>query len=526
MKNDSLQFAKDLDLHLAWKRIKNDILEDKVFIKNPYEVSLIEHDIESWLRRIRQSIARDTYVPKDLYICDIPKGNNLIRPGGHLELSDRVIYTAVLSSAFDKIKNELEWAQGKVDFSYELVDDPSKIEWLKNPFPSWEAFRLKSLAEIHKGYTYVVVTDISAFYENIDISILISDLKEIGLQNAQTNILSKCLNRWAQVSGRGLPQGHSSSDILAKVYLNPVDELLMQSGFKHFRYVDDIRIFCKDLNEAKRSIVFLSEQLRRRGLNLQSSKTQILLADDAKDKIEGVNPILNQIKHNFVRDVATITGFDTYITVFMADEIIEDDTENDAIEIIEEAYKAYFMDRSDKFDKTLFRFLLTRLGKNVNKFAVESCLQYLQTHPEETKYILHYLSKCQVEAEVENEIIDFLNSNLYILPYQKYLILDWFCKREKINKKILKCCRDFLYDKNNPFYLRTLSREIICREGRIADHERIYNTYAAASSKDQCEIICALRFMENGRRNSFYSRVSKSSIMHIRAVAFAKNNGR
>ena len=72
-------------------------------------------------------------------------------------------------------------------------------------------------------------------------------------------LLSACLNRWAEPRGKGIPQGRrSASDILAKLYLDSIDHNLRNEGFSHLRYVDDIRIFCGDIREAKRAVLKLS----------------------------------------------------------------------------------------------------------------------------------------------------------------------------------------------------------------------------------------------------------------------------
>jgi hypothetical protein len=97
------------------------------------------------------------------------------------------------------------------------------------------------------------MADISSFYENIDISLLVSDLRDTGAPPAAIDQLSVCLNRWSQVPGRGIPQGQSSSDILGKLYLNNIDQVLKSMGYSHLRYVDDIRVFCGSEVEAKKS---------------------------------------------------------------------------------------------------------------------------------------------------------------------------------------------------------------------------------------------------------------------------------
>ena len=122
----------------------------------------------------------------------------------------------------------------------------------------------------------MVVTDLTGFYENIDLSILASDLRSLGCHVETVQLLSTCLNRWGVIPGRGLPQGYSPSDILAKVYLNPIDRAIVDEGFDYIRYVDDIRVFCSDFANSKQALLFLTQALRRRGLNLQTSKTEMM----------------------------------------------------------------------------------------------------------------------------------------------------------------------------------------------------------------------------------------------------------
>jgi hypothetical protein len=83
---------------------------------------------------------------------------------------------------------------------------------------------------------------------------------------------------------------------LAKLYLNSVDHGLADDGFKHLRYVDDIRIFCRSRPEAQRAIVLLSKLLRQRGLHIASDKLGILDAAAARAKIDGVVATLREVR--------------------------------------------------------------------------------------------------------------------------------------------------------------------------------------------------------------------------------------
>ena len=141
MKDDlNTSITYKLDLDLAFSRIKNDF-SDKLFIRHPYETQLIELDVESWFNDIKSDISNNSYHNGDLYICNIPKGKGAVRPGGHLNFNDRLVYTALIGSCYPEIQSALEWSQGKLDFSYMLRKNPNRIDWLENRFFGWNKFR-------------------------------------------------------------------------------------------------------------------------------------------------------------------------------------------------------------------------------------------------------------------------------------------------------------------------------------------------------------------------------------------------
>src|SRR5262249_26538754 len=121
-------------------------------------------------------------------------------------------------------------------------------------------------------------------------------------------LLMDLLNRWAVPRGKGIPQGYSGSDILAKLYMDPVDRGMRNYGFKHLRYVDDIRVFCKSSLEAKQALLRLNDLVRKRGLNLQSAKTKIIKASEARVEIDGVSPLIQTISQQLAKELREAGG--------------------------------------------------------------------------------------------------------------------------------------------------------------------------------------------------------------------------
>ena len=180
---------------------------------------------------------------------------------------------------------------------------PRDIPFLRNvtirqfdPFESWydawPAFdKTRRDAVLSKGYTHLTRTDITAYFENIDLRILENALRE-ALPNEPLliQLLVRILAAWTRRTeggtpvGRGIPQGNDVSSFIANIYLLPLDKALTAFCKRHeatwFRYVDDIDVYTHSA-EAARAVVFeINESLRSLHLNLQGSKTEILTGDD------------------------------------------------------------------------------------------------------------------------------------------------------------------------------------------------------------------------------------------------------
>src|SRR5205814_4488384 len=159
-----------------------------------------------------------------------------------LDLADEVVFNALIGHFLPHIWQAIRWSQGDPDIAYQLKPPVSNPAWISSGFRVWREWRQRSLDKLKKGIQFVVFADIAGFYENIDLPRLRSDLAALGVdQTLLDEVLMPSLNRWSHPRGKGIPQGYSASDILAKIYIAPVDRGLRNAGFTHLRYVDDMR---------------------------------------------------------------------------------------------------------------------------------------------------------------------------------------------------------------------------------------------------------------------------------------------
>jgi len=234
------------------------------------------------------------------------------------------------------------------------------VPWFTNIFAGWARFRkiqLDKAADQRKSH--VVFTDLTGFYENIDLDTLISDLRGLDCDFGVVDLLKSCLYRWSSIPGRGIPQGYSASDVLAKVYLNPVDTAMVDNGFDYVRYVDDMRVFCPSFVNCKSALMFLIQVLRRRGLNLQTAKTEMLRREDAQRQIEGIAPLLQAVQERYKKEISEIVGsINPYAPISEIE--IQVKPEEAPVDVLVEVFNRQFEDKDARFSASLFHFLLKK----------------------------------------------------------------------------------------------------------------------------------------------------------------------
>jgi len=325
-------------------------------------------------------------VPHPSLTCFAPKPGWLVRPGTVLDGQDELVLNALVGGIYGKAYESLGPFQGDPDVAYQLNPSPEAKEWIRTGVRYWDEWRTRSSQRLN-GAQFVVVADVTGFYENIDLERLRSDLKPFSPEASFLDLLMSLLHRWAQPRAKGVPQGFSAGDILAKIYLNPIDRALRNGGFTHLRYVDDIRIFCKSRLEAKRGLLLLNDLMRKRGLNLQTAKTKILRADEAAHEIDGVTPLIKAIQSDLVAEMSeSLSSAPSSVTVSDIEQFFQEGPEGPRPEVLEQAFQDNFGSSVERFNKTLLHYLLTRLAKAKSHVAATYAIELIQQKPEETEW--------------------------------------------------------------------------------------------------------------------------------------------
>lgn len=517
---------------ITWNKLKQD--QYNYFIKPLYEQELVERDLKSWELEIVNAFYNENYFPSSPIRLSVPKKGFLVRPAIILSLRDNYVYNLFFDEIVPFAYPKLKPFQNKTDFVYKLYESKKYGLQFQNSFKCWKEYvdisESKALLK-----PIVVETDLTGFYELIDHSLLRADLRKLGVSTKIIQKLQLCLDRWSPITGRGLPQSYMTSHLLARIYMNVIDLQLQNAGFEHIRYNDDFRIFCSDELEAQRVVKFLAEKLKLKGLILNSMKTRILSTADALEEIKGPSATIEAMK----KELKTIEiTEDKYLKVSdsfgnkqtikikirkVKGASVEEQTEHDN-KVVVNVFKSNFESTGvRKFDKTLFRFLLTQLGLLKNKHAIPYCINNIQRLPEEIDKMLKYFNAINCYDLVIQKLLELIDSNQCIFEYQRIKILDFIGKNVNkfTNKTAILAVVRSIYNHDYDDFSTPLSELILGELGNEADLTNIRDRYKASLSDNRkSEILTHLKNLEKISRDSFYKKIAKDC--NLNKLAFEK----
>ena len=319
MPDELWEKATSLDgLRAGWHLTRAETRSD--FIQDYITVESFGYNLGTQLWELRRQLITDTFEPQSLIRVEVPKGAMGVRPGSLLPIPDRtVLYSFVreIAQVFDKLlpdgvysyRLKEKLAKGELFRESDALEVPflkkNKIQNEIDPteawYTLWPEFNEKTKAAMDTGYSFLSVSDISAYFENISLPILRDLLMaQIPSEQKLINVIMRCFETWTYKTEhgyrplRGIPQGSNISSFFGNIYLIPLDQHFAafekQADVKYYRYMDDVRIFSKDYATARRCLFDMERIIRKLHLNVQSAKTRIL---DEKLNNEVTNALID-----------------------------------------------------------------------------------------------------------------------------------------------------------------------------------------------------------------------------------------
>lgn len=283
-KGQALGFPIQFDLVL--KHLRQDMRDDWYFdclqyddlFKNPKEAKrIIISLLQEW---------NGVYLGTRSVVRNIPKKGYGERYGLETDFFDRFVYQAICSFLIPFYDRLL----GHRVLSYRYEGAPQNPKYLfKNKIGRWFTFEGVTLTFV-RAKRYLLVTDLSNFFENVSraqitaaLERAIPEIEATGPEKLQIRnaigTLDRLLKQWTFSRDHGLPQNRDASAFLSNILLSFVDREMARKGYDYYRYVDDIRVLADTELQARRALQDLIRELRKVGLNINASKTEILPPD-------------------------------------------------------------------------------------------------------------------------------------------------------------------------------------------------------------------------------------------------------
>jgi hypothetical protein len=245
------------------------------------------------------------YKPRRADVFNVPKSNFTLRYSLETSIADRTLYHGLVADLVEHFDPLLPWSV----YNHRRSTVRSAKRYLfNNSIEAWRNF-LGSVRVAVKTSPVLLSTDLTNYYENISLEKLeatmiglVSEINAPTSEKAQVRqrlkMLFEYLPQWCFRITGGLPQNRDASSFLANLYMLPVDREMLKKGYRYFRYMDDIKIVCRDKFQARRALKDLSLALRTLGLSVNSGKTKICGPEDDDDVAQALEigaPELQQL---------------------------------------------------------------------------------------------------------------------------------------------------------------------------------------------------------------------------------------
>lgn len=222
---------------------------------------------EAEVALIERLLREGKYEPQPVRRVWIDKpGSNEKRPLGIPTIRDRITQTALLYV----IEPIFEYSFAEHSYGF-------------RPKRSAKQATTRVEALLKEGRHWVVDADIKGYFDNIPHDKLIERVRDKIADTGVLGLIEKFLrqgvmesmNGWNPTE-QGTPQGAVISPLLANIYLDPLDRLMVSQQREMVRYADDFVILCRSQAEAEEVLEQVRAWMSEAGLTLHPEKTRIV----------------------------------------------------------------------------------------------------------------------------------------------------------------------------------------------------------------------------------------------------------
>jgi hypothetical protein len=310
-------------------------------------------------------------------------------------------------------------------------------------FENWKKYQ-KEIWGFARTFDHIVVTDLSNFYDSIEISELRHCISSrVKADEVVLDLMFKMIEQlswnpdYLPYSGRGLPTINIEAPrFLAHCFLFEVDEVLDSSTKSSFvRWMDDINFAVRSEADAKQTLNEVSDVLKSRGLSFNLSKTKVLTSDQAE-------------KHFWIYENQKIDALHKKIKKSKSRKRIQNRVFKDFIFHIENDLEKT---NSGKITKRYFT-LLAMLNL---KIPLRHCEELFNSDPSLREKICEYLVAIGYDSDSKKCMLNLLKNQKYVDDVQLFFLIEtmlaWNIPIDTTGKQFVKSVAAILADKDGVF---------------------------------------------------------------------------
>ena len=217
------------------------------------------------LGQLQNSVVAGRYQPQPLLRVWLPREGRAPRPLGIPTVADRVLQTAVAQTINPLLEAEFE------DCSFAYRQGRSVRMAVE---------RISMLQR--QGYQWVVEADIERFFDCIPHARMLHELQATVADADLVALVGAWLKapvqdgKLLQPTVLGVPQGSPISPLLANLYLDHLDDALLDENLALVRYADDFIVLTKSRERAQEAVELTQSVLQELELKLNPLKTRVV----------------------------------------------------------------------------------------------------------------------------------------------------------------------------------------------------------------------------------------------------------
>ncbi len=250
--NNSLyeQLCQPNYLFRAWEKVRR---KNKTGGIDQQTVADFEQSLPDNIHTLAAQLSANTYVPEPYKRVHIRKNETEYRALGLLTVKDKVVQQAI-RNLIDPIFDPLFL---NVSYAYRAGKGTNKA-----------ISRIRHFINHEKRF-WIVQCDIDDYFDSVSHTILQAFIEQhipdkTLVQLIMLSLKAGCVTntyKWQDIE-KGLPQGGLIAPLLSNLYLQPLDELMVQKKYGFVRYADDFVALTHHKNQAEKALEDIKAMLQ------------------------------------------------------------------------------------------------------------------------------------------------------------------------------------------------------------------------------------------------------------------------